>query len=78
MEVVLSGLLDFRRKDETHYLRCRHAIGRNGFDYYMPCVVLKIMPDRRRKVLVFGDRYWKARREKQSIRYVWPLKLKEI
>lgn len=58
------------RKDCTHRLSCRHAVGRNGKNYYMDCIPLKEMPDGRLKVLVFGDRYWKGHDDKKKVRYV--------
>ena len=58
------------RKDATHRLSCRHAIGLSGLDYYMDCIILKRMPNYRLKILVFGDRYWKRDKDKKRIRYV--------
>ena len=58
------------KKDATHYLECRHAVGRNGWDYLMSCIVLKEMPNNRLKILVFGERYWKRYKDKKRIRYV--------
>lgn len=60
-----------------HRLRCRHQIGANGFDYQMPCEILKTMPDGRLKIQVFGDRYWKGRRHVSRIRYVHAFRVKE-
>ena len=57
-------------KDATHSLSCRHAIGVNGYDYSMRCIVLKRMAHNRLKILVFGDRYWKFHDDKKQIRYV--------
>lgn len=54
--------------EARHLLACRHQICRNGRDYYMRCDILKVMPDGRLKVRVWGDRYWKS--EKNRIRYV--------
>lgn len=54
----------------THHLHCAHAIGRNRNEYTMRCHVLKEMKDRRLKVLVFGDRYWKGTEHISKIRYV--------
>lgn len=54
----------------THYLRCRHCIGKAVHDYRMPCLILKKMPDGRVKVLVFGDRYWADREHIERVRYV--------
>ena len=66
-----------QRKDTTHRLECRHAIGRSGYDYTMDCVILKEMPDNRLKILVFGDRYWKGYDDKKRIRYVHRNRVKE-
>ncbi len=54
--------------DATHKLECRHCIGSNCNDYYMKCLILKTMPDGRKKLLVFGDLYWGG--EQKKIRYV--------
>lgn len=54
-------------ENATHMLLCRHQIGRNGYDYYMLCHVLK-SKSKKTKVVVFGNR---ARRENcHRIRYV--------
>jgi hypothetical protein len=53
----------------THNLLCRHAIGRNGYDYHMKCIILKEMPNKL-KILVFGDRNWKRGKDKKRIRYI--------
>lgn len=57
-------------ENATHLLRCRHAIGQHGKEYYMRCHVLKTMPDGRLKLLVFGERYWKDTLHIEKIRYV--------
>jgi hypothetical protein len=59
----------------THLLRCRHQIGRNGFDYTMPCIILGKTKIGKTKVLVFGERYWKYKEHIKSIRYVWSYRL---
>lgn len=59
-----------KRKDATHRLSCRHAIGRNGYDYEMDCVVLKEMGNGKLKILVFGERNWKGYDDIKKIRYV--------
>jgi len=62
---------EYRRKDCTHILSCRHCIGHNCFEYTMPCIPLK-------KILVFGDRYWDYNLEQKRIRYVESRRVKEI
>ncbi|KKL22275.1 hypothetical protein LCGC14_2437050 [marine sediment metagenome] len=57
-------------EDATHNLLCRHAVGTHGYDYHMKCVILKEMPNRRLKLLVFGERNWKRDKDKKRIRYV--------
>jgi len=57
-------------KNATHLLRCRRAVGPSGRTYFMHCNILKKMPDGRLKVLVYGNRYWKDRRDVARIRYV--------
>lgn len=56
--------------ETTHTLICRHCVGRTVKHYRMPCVLLKIMPDGRMKVRVFGDRYWKDTLHISHVRYV--------
>lgn len=58
-------------KDATHYLCCRHVIGRNIREYGMKCIVLEKMSRNRLKILVFGERYWKGHDDKKQIRYVY-------
>ena len=58
------------KKEATHKLSCRHAIGLSGLNYWMDCIILKEMPNNRLKILVFGDRYWKYHDDKKRIRYV--------
>ena len=60
----------YRSKDSTHLLMCRHAIGKHGRDYEMPCIILKTTKNGKLKLLVFGERNWKRNQEKKSIRYV--------
>lgn len=67
----------FKRKDATHLLECRHAIGRSGRDYVMDCIILKEMPNGRLKILVFGERYWKGHDDKKRIRYVDSYRVRE-
>lgn len=43
----------------THFLKCSHINGKSRVDYLMRCHVLKTMLDGRKKVLVFGDRFWR-------------------
>lgn len=55
----------------THELLCSHAIGRRAVSHYcMRCHVLKVMPDGRLKVRVYGERNWKGKEDKWRIRYV--------
>ena len=56
----------------SHWLRCAHCIGKGRrFEYDMPCILLKDMPDGKRvKVQVFGDRFWKGTSYVSRIRYV--------
>jgi len=57
-------------KDARDNLACRHCIGRNCNEYYMSCIILKVLPNARLKILVFGDRNWKGHEDKKQIRYV--------
>lgn len=56
--------------DATHKLRCRHCIGAAVQHYTMPCIILKKMPKRRLKILVFGDRNDRSTYYISKIRYV--------
>lgn len=57
-------------ENSTHLLKCRHCVGSNCKTYYMPCQILKTMPNGRLKLAVFGDRYWKNKDHICRIRYV--------
>ena len=70
------NLDNYKKEDATHYLSCRHAIGRNGRDYFMACIILKQMSDNRLKILVFGERNWKGRDDKKQIKYVDDFRVK--
>lgn len=56
--------------DATHLLKCRHQIGRNGFNYTMPCLILDTTESGNIKVVVFGERYWKYKYHIKKIRYL--------
>jgi len=68
---------EYKRKDCTHVLSCKHCMGRNCCEYRMDCIPLKEMNGGRVKILVFGDRYWKGNREKKYIRYVGSWRVKK-
>ena len=71
-------LSKFKREDVTHVLHCRHCVSaRNCMEYNMDCIVLKEMPNRRLKIVVFGDRYWKDRPDNPRIRYVYDFNVSE-
>lgn len=53
----------------THELICQHCC-RWTKTYVMPCHILKVMPDGRLKLLVFGERHWKNREHVSRVRYV--------
>ena len=61
----------------SHWLQCGHYIGGNGFDYSMPCDVLKDMPGGRVKIRVYGNRYWGG--SSARIRYVskWRVRVRK-
>lgn len=59
----------------THFLKCRHQIGSNGFNYTMPCTIVSRTKSRMLKVVVFGKR-WDKKHYKKQIRYVAPWKVK--
>ena len=62
-------------ENATHLLHCAHALGTHRLEYTMRCHVLKDMGDGRRKVLVFGDMYWKGRETRNRVRYVMAQRL---
>ena len=59
----------------THWLKCRHQIGRNGYNYQMPCVVLHKTKAGKFKIIVFGRRMWLNTEHRKRIRYVYKHKL---
>ncbi len=62
---------ELNRDNATHLLACAHAIGAARKVYLMPCHVLKVMPDGRLKLQVYGERHWNdERRDKVTVRYV--------
>ncbi|MCD6346412.1 MAG: hypothetical protein J7L96_03225 [Bacteroidales bacterium] len=62
----------------THYLMCRQCVGpKNCHDYMMRCHILKMMPNNRAKILVFGDRYWAGTEHISRVRYVDATRLVE-
>lgn len=71
-------LTNYNISQATHKLKCRHQIGRNGFNYTMPCLILGKTKTRRLKLVVFGDRYWKHKEHIKRIRYVTPLRVTKI
>jgi len=60
----------YKYEQSTHYLKCRHQIGRNGFDYLMKCIVIGKTKSRKIKIIVFGNRYWKGYKHIKRIRYI--------
>jgi len=64
-------------RDATHELKCSHCIGRSRHNYVMPCIHLSTTKSGMCKIVVFGDRDWKARSDKKRIRYVPPWRLIE-
>ena len=69
--------MEYTIKDTTHYLKCRHCIGKNCMDYYMSCIPLGKTKKGYIKILVFGDRNWKDRDDRKRIRYVEPNRIIE-
>ena len=65
-------------ENATHLLKCAHALGTHRFEYTMRCHILGLTKSRMRKILVFGDRYWKGAEHVKKIRYVPPWRLKAI
>jgi len=60
----------FERKNATHNLFCRHAVGTHGRDYCMDCIILGKTKNGKIKIVVFGERNWKGHDDKKRIRYV--------
>lgn len=62
---------ELNRENATHLLACVHAIGSSRKSYMMPCHILKVMPDGRLKLRVYGERHWQdERKDKVNVRYV--------
>lgn len=62
---------DLNRDNATHLLACVHAIGPARKAYLMPCHILKVMPDGRLKLRVYGERHWQDdRKDKVTVRYM--------
>ncbi len=76
--------IDFSKltyKDATHELECAHQINpKNRYEYHMPCIILRELPNNRAKILVFGDRRIKLEipGHKSRIRYVSKDRLRTI
>lgn len=54
----------------THYLECKHCIGRSCSYYVMDCIPLGETKSGKVKILVFGERNWKGKEHIKNIRYV--------
>lgn len=64
-------MTDLNRDNATHLLACAHAIGSARKEYFMRCHILKVMPNGRLKLQVYGERHWNdERRDKVQVRYV--------
>lgn len=60
-----------------NYLRCTHSYNRkSSTSYLMYCDVLKIMPDGRLKIRVYGERW--RHTEGSRIRYVSPFRVSPV
>ncbi len=69
----------FVYQEATHLLECAHQINpTNRNEYFMPCIILKELPNNRAKILIFGDRRIKLEisGHKKRIRYVSKDRLK--
>lgn len=62
----------------THWLECRHCLGRNVTRYKMKAAVLGESANGNVKVLVFGDRYWSDTDDIKRVRYGPKHRLSEI
>ena len=54
----------------THYIICNHCQGGNDHEYRMECLLLKITKNGKAKILLFGERYWKNREHKRTVKYI--------
>ena len=70
VKVSSNPLLSAVISDCTYLLVCRHCIGRNCRDYYMPCILLGKTKNGKRKLIVFGERDWKGKEHIKRIKYV--------
>lgn len=61
---------DLTYETATHYIKCRHCLGRNCREYTMRCHVLGVTASGKVKIQVYGRLYWPGTRDKASIRYV--------
>lgn len=69
---------NYKFEDATHNLSCRHAIGRNGCNYYMKCIIIKKTKAGNLKLVVFGERNWKGKEHVKQVRYVPPERVTPI
>ena len=60
----------YKNQHSTHYLKCKHCIGKNKYNYLMKCLILKTVKSGKLKIIVFGNRYWKGYADLKRIRYV--------
>ena len=61
----------YNLSEAKHAVECRHQYNYGShLTYYMPCIILKEMPNNRVKVVVFGDRMYLGDGETKKIRYL--------
>lgn len=70
LEECLFEKAEFTIKDATHFLTCRHCIGRKCKEYKMECIPLAVGKNGKIKVLVFGERNWKEKEHIKKVRWV--------
>ena len=68
--------MNYDIKDANADLRCSHWTGKGYIYYTMPCIVLGKTKSGKIKVVVFGERFWKGRKNVKRIRYVEPERVK--
>jgi hypothetical protein len=69
---------EFNVTAATHWLECRHCLGRNITRYNMKAAVLGETASGKVKVLVFGHRFWKETEHIKRVRYVPKHRLKAM
>ena len=71
----MKDLSEYDVSHATHVLKCRHQIGRNGYNYTMPCIILGRTKSRLLKIVVFGERNRAHSEQIKKLRYMPPWRI---